>query len=290
MPSDPANRRPPNQAALGSSFDLPEPEFEIIRQMVKSKTGISLGLHKRDLVVSRLARRLRSLGLESFREYIDLLRGDQDGGELVHMINRITTNKTDFFREPKHFEYMESTVLPAIKAAGIRRLRAWSAGCSTGAEAYTMAMVFDDFAMRNGGPEYGILATDLDSDVLEAARRGIYPRALLDPTPAAMRKRYVMEPVDRRSGDVRIVPALRSAIGFAQLNFMDANYPVGNPMDIILCRNVLIYFDRPTQEAVLGRLCRNLKPGGWIMLGHSETIADMQLPLRQVGFTTFQKV
>ena len=105
-----------------------------------------------------------------------------------------------------------------------------------------------------------------------------------------MRKRYVMEPVDRCSGDVRIVPALRSAIGFAQLNFMDANYPVGNPMDIILCRNVLIYFDRPTQEAVLGRLCRNLKPGGWIMLGHSETIADMHLPLRQVGFTTFQKV
>ena len=265
--------------------------FARLSALIQDLSGIKIPQTKQTMLEGRLRRRVRATGLEDLDAYCEaVFESGVASSETEFLLNAVTTNKTDFFRESKQFEYMESTVLPAIKAAGIRRLRAWSAGCSTGAEAYTMAMVFDDFAMRNGGPEYGILATDLDSDVLEAARRGIYPRALLDPTPAAMRKRYVMEPVDRCSGDVRIVPALRSASGFAQLNFMDANYPVGNPMDIILCRNVLIYFDRPTQEAVLGRLCRNLKPGGWIMLGHSETIADMQLPLRQVGFTTFQKV
>ncbi len=265
--------------------------FARLSAIIQELSGINIPQTKQTMLEGRLRRRVRATGMEDLDAYCEAVFESGIGSsETMHLLNAVTTNKTDFFREPKHFEFMESTALPAIKAAGVRRLRAWSAGCSTGAEPYTMAMVFDNFATRHGGPEYGILATDLDSDVLEVARRGVYPRALLAPTPPAMRRRYVMEPVDRSSGDVRIVPTLRSAVGFAQLNFMDARYPVGSPMDIIMCRNVLIYFDRPTQKAVLGKLCQNLKPGGWIMLGHSETIADMQLPLEQVGPTAFQKV
>lgn len=265
--------------------------FKRLSARIHELAGIKIPLSKQTMLEGRLRRRVRALALDTLDDYCDaVFDGSIGEEETEYLLNAVTTNKTDFFREPKHFEYMESTVLPAIKAAGTRRLRAWSAGCSTGAEPYTMAMVFDDFAERHGGPEYAILATDLDSEVLETARRGIFPRSQLDPVPPAMRRRYVMEPLDKRGGDVRIVPALRSAVGFAQLNFMDARYPVGDPMDIILCRNVLIYFDRPTQEAVLERLCRNLKTGGWMMLGHSETIADMALPLRQVGHTAFQKV
>ena len=275
---------------LGDDHISPQ-NFKRLSARIHDLAGIKLPQSKQTMLEGRLRRRVRAHEFEDLDAYCDaVFDGDLGEEEIEHLLNAVTTNKTDFFREPKHFEYMESTVLPAIKAAGTRRLRAWSAGCSTGAEPYTMAMVFDDFALRHGGLEYGILATDLDSEVLEVARRGIYPRTQLDPVPPAIRKRYVMEPLDRHGRDVRIVPALRSAVGYAQLNFMDARYPVGDPMDIILCRNVLIYFDRPTQEAVLDRLCRNLKPGGWIMLGHSETIADMTLPLRQVGPTTFQKV
>ncbi|QQN74321.1 protein-glutamate O-methyltransferase CheR [Croceicoccus sp. YJ47] len=265
--------------------------FARLSALIHQLAGIKIPQTKKTMLEGRLRRRVRAIGAYNLDAYCDaLFDGAAGEEETEHLLNAVTTNKTDFFREPKHFEYMQSTILPAIGAAGTRRLRAWSAGCSTGAEPYTMAMVFDDYATRNGGPEYGILATDLDSGVLEIARRGIYPRAQVQPVPPAMRLRYVMEPLDPAAPDVRIVPALRSAVGFAQLNFMDASYPVGDPMDIIMCRNVLIYFDRPTQEAVLNRLCRKLKQGGWIMIGHSETIAEMDLPLRQVGNTTFQKV
>ena len=264
--------------------------FSRLSARIAELSGINIPETKRTMLEGRLRRRVRATGVADLNGYCEaLFDGDLGPEETEHLLNAVTTNKTDFFREPRHFEYLASTVLPAIKAAGTRRLRAWSAGCSTGAEPYTMAMVFDDFATRHGGLEYGILATDLDSEVLEVARRGVYPRVQLEPTPPALYKRYVMEPLDRASGQVRMNPALRSAVGYAQLNFMDSAYPVGSPMDIIMYRNVLIYFDRPTQEAVINRLCRNLKSGGWIFLGHSETITDMDVPLRQVSHTVFQK-
>jgi chemotaxis protein methyltransferase CheR len=171
---------------------------------------------------------------------------------------------------------------------GRRRIRTWSAACSTGAEPYTMAMVMDRFAEANR-MEYGILATDIDTEVLETARRGIYPADQVDPVPSVMRQRYVAASTDRRAGKVRIAPELRSAIGFARLNLMDTHYPVGEPMDIIFCRNVLIYFDKPTQEAVVRRLCDCLRPGGYLFLGHSESIAGMDLPVKTVSYTVFER-
>ncbi|MDJ0276169.1 protein-glutamate O-methyltransferase CheR [Sphingomonas sp. 2R-10] len=258
--------------------------------LIFDKTGIKMPATKATMLQGRLQRRLRDTGMATLDQYCDhLFDGTADPAEMVHLINAVTTNKTDFFREPGHFDFMTKTALPALAESGRRRIRAWSAACSTGAEPYTMAMILDQFAQR-GGPDYGILATDIDTAVLETARRGIYPADLLDPVPATLRQRYVVTSLDRSARKVRIVPALRSAIGFARLNLMDASYPVGEPMDLIFCRNVLIYFDRDTQERVVRRLCDRLAPGGYLFLGHSESIAGMDLPVTTASYTVFRKV
>lgn len=264
-------------------------KFAKLATLIYDQTGIKMPRTKATMLEGRLQRRLRDTGMATLDQYCDhLFDGRAAEGELVHLINAVTTNKTDFFREPGHFDYLAQTALPTIAATGQRRIRAWSAACSTGAEPYTMAMVLDQFA-QGGGPDYGILATDIDTAVLETARRGIYPAELVEPVPAVLRQRYVATPLDRKSRDVRIVPALRSAIGFARLNLMDASYPVGDPMDIIFCRNVLIYFDKETQEKVVRRLCDCLRPGGYLFLGHSESIAGMNLPVSTVSYTVFMK-
>jgi chemotaxis protein methyltransferase CheR len=184
---------------------------------------------------------------------------------------------------------MCKTILPELAARKVRRIRAWSAACSTGAEPYTMAMLMEEFAARHAGIGYGVLATDIDSEVLEVARSGIYPAELVEPVPEALRRKYVMRPADPDRREVRINPELRAAIGFARLNLMDSYYPVGDPMHIIFCRNVLIYFDRPTQLKVVSRLVDCLEPGGYLILGHSETISGFDLPLAQIGNTIFRK-
>lgn len=264
-------------------------KFGKLATLIYDETGIKMPRTKTTMLEGRLQRRLRDTGMATLDQYCDhIFDGRADPGELVHLINAVTTNKTDFFREPGHFDYMTKTALPTIAATGQRRIRAWSAACSTGAEPYTMAMVLDQFA-QNGGPDYGILATDIDTAVLETARRGIFPAEQLQPVPSTLRQRYVATPLDRKSRDVRIVPSLRSSIGFARLNLMDASYPVGEPMDIIFCRNVLIYFDKETQEKVVRRLCDCLRPGGYLFLGHSESIAGMVLPVTTVSYTVFMK-
>lgn len=257
--------------------------------LIFDKTGIKMPATKATMLQGRLQRRLRDTGMATLDAYCDhLFDGTAGPEEMIHLINAVTTNKTDFFREPGHFDFMAQTALPALAAAGRRRIRAWSAACSTGAEPYTMAMILDQCA-QGGGSDYGILATDIDTAVLDTARRGIYPAELVEPVPAALRQRYVVTSLDRKANKVRIVPALRSAIGFARLNLMDASYPVGDPMDIIFCRNVLIYFDKPTQEKVVRRLCDCLRPGGYLFLGHSESIAGMDLPVTTASYTVFRK-
>ncbi|MDJ0276259.1 protein-glutamate O-methyltransferase [Sphingomonas sp. 2R-10] len=264
-------------------------KFARLSTLIYDRTGIKMPRTKSTMLEGRLQRRLRDTGMATLDEYCDhLFSGDADPAELTHLINAVTTNKTDFFREPGHFDFMAKTALPALAKTGQRRIRAWSAACSTGAEPYTMAMVLDQFA-QGGGPDYGILATDIDTAVLETARRGIYPAALVEPVPPALRQRYLMTSLDRKAGQVRVTTALRSAIGFAQLNLMDARYPVGEPMDIIFCRNVLIYFDKETQGKVVRRLCECLRPGGYLFLGHSESIAGIDLPVTAVSYTVFMK-
>ncbi|MEW9616546.1 protein-glutamate O-methyltransferase CheR [Shinella sp. S4-D37] len=275
----------------GAEEGLSSRNFEALARYIYDYSGIKMPITKMTMLEGRLRRRLRATGIASFNDYCDYLfkRGGIEK-EAIFLIDAVTTNKTDFFREPKHFDYMAATGLPELAAAGHKRLRLWSAACSIGAEPYTMAMVMQDFVDANSGLDYRILATDLSTDVLAAARRAVYPRDMIQPVPAETQRRYVMVSRDARRGEVRIHPRLRSTIGFARMNLMDSTYRVGEPMHMIFCRNVLIYFDKPTQAKVLSRLCDCLVPGGFLYVGHSETVTGISLPMRQVANTVFKKI
>lgn len=264
--------------------------FEALSRYIYDYSGIKMPESKITMLEGRLRRRLRATGIGSLDDYCEFLfKKDGMAAESTYLIDAVTTNKTDFFREPAHFDYLRDTALPELKAAGVRTIRCWSAACSTGPEPYSIAMGLDDFADSQRGPSYGILATDLDTEVLAVARKGIYPTELIDPVPEDLRRKYVMRSNDPACRDIRIVPGLRSAIGFAQLNLMSDHYPVGEPMHLIFCRNVLIYFDKTTQRKVVSQLIDCLTPNGCLFLGHSESIAGMDLPVRQVANTVFKR-
>jgi chemotaxis protein methyltransferase CheR len=265
--------------------------FDALSRYIYDYSGIKMPVTKMTMLEGRLRRRLRATGIPNFNDYCDYLF--KQGGiekEAIFLIDAVTTNKTDFFREPKHFEYMAQTGLQELVAAGHKRLRLWSAACSIGAEPYTMAMVMQDFIDDTPGLDYRILATDLSTEVLQAARRGVYPRDMILPVPADMQRRHVMTSRHAGRNEVRIHPRLRSTVGFARMNLMDNAYKVGDPMHMIFCRNVLIYFDKPTQAKVLSRLCDCLTPGGLLYVGHSETVTGISLPVRQVANTVFKKI
>jgi chemotaxis protein methyltransferase CheR len=284
-----------NMAATSQLLDdrLSKRNFELLSKFIYDYSGIKMPLNKMTMLEGRLRRRLRATSMTSFDGYCDYLF--KHGGlesETVFLIDAVTTNKTDFFREPKHFEYMVKSALPVlVKSFADRRIRIWSSACSTGAEPYTLAMVMNEFVGASAQErDYFILATDLSTDVLEKAQRGIYSNDVLQPVPPDMMRKYVMRSADSRRQEMRISPRLRSKVGFARLNLMDDNYPVGDPMHIVFCRNVLIYFDKPTQNHVLTRLCNCLLPGGYLFIGHSETVTGLDLPIRQVANTVFQRI
>lgn len=269
---------------------LGDRDFDRLSALINRVAGIKMPRNKVLMLEGRLRRRVRAKGLATIAQYCNwLFTGTNLDGEIVYLINAVTTNKTDFFREPRHFDFLADSVLPDLAAKGRASIRAWSAACSTGAEPYTMAMLLDAFARDSQGPAFGILATDLDTEVLEIARRGVFPGEMVRPVPPVLRQRYVLQALGAGRTEVRMAPSLRSAIGFARLNLMDERYPVGEPMDLIFCRNVLIYFDRPTQERVVRRLVSCLRPGGYLFLGHSESIAGIDLPLVPVANTVFRR-
>ena len=277
--------------ASAAAYDgLSQRDFKLLAEYIYNYSGIKMPDTKRTMLEGRLRKRLRATGHATFGEYCNFLfREDGLEEEAIYLIDVVTTNKTDFFREPTHFDYLEKFALPALVSEGHNRIRAWSSACSTGAEPYTMAMVLSEALDKQVISNFSILATDLSTDVLRKAHSGIYARELLDPVPAEMMRKYVMRPVDAGRRDVRIVPRLRSKIGFARLNLMDKTYQIGDAVQLIFCRNVLIYFDKKTQTHVLTELCRRLVPGGYLFIGHSETITGIDLPLRQVANTVFKK-
>jgi chemotaxis protein methyltransferase CheR len=248
---------------------------------------------KRTMVQGRLQKRIRQLKVGSIEKYCDYLFSPEGKKrELDHMIDAITTNKTDFFREPAHFDYLAETALPEMLkerrvGTGVP-LRLWSTGCSTGEEPYSLAMVLSDFAGEHEGFEFSILATDISTKALDAARVAVYRSEKVDPVPLAMKKKYLLRSKDSAKMSVRVVPQLRSKIRFQRLNLVE-KYALGERMDIIFFRNVLIYFDREAQQEILGRLIRFLCPGGYLFIGHSETLNGMDLPLRQVSPATYIK-
>ena len=273
---------------------LSKNDFERLSAFIRSECGIKMPEQKRVMLEARLRKRLRALGIDSFGEYCDFLFSPEGlQQEKVPMIDVVTTNKTDFFREPKHFDYLVRHAIPELSrsgGAGTRHpLSVWSAGCSTGEEPYTISMVLTDYAEAHPGFRFSILATDISTKVLEKAFRGVYKEERAGLMPEAMKKRYLMRSRDREKATVRVVPELRSCVKFRRLNFMDDDFGIDTSFDIIFCRNVIIYFDRPTQQKVLQTICRHLKPGGYLFMGHSETLSSLSMPLVSVGSMVYKR-
>ena len=237
---------------------------------------------------------MRALGQPDFASYCSFLF--KQGGlerELTHLINAVTTNKTDFFREAEHFDFLVEHMVPTLLKTRERNplLKIWSAASSTGAEAYTLAMVLDDMVAARHDFRFAILGTDISTQVLAQGRRAVYPAEMIAPVPPEMQARYVMH--SRRPGarrEVRMAPELRRYVRFAHLNLMDQTYPFDRDVDVIFLRNVLIYFEKADQDAVVARLVDHLRPGGYIVLGHSESMIGTSLAVRQVAPAVFQKL
>lgn len=274
---------------------LRDKHFQDLSRIVERHTGIQCPPSKRTMIEGRLRKRVRALGLDGLETYgTRLFDGEILKEEFPFLVDCMTTNKTDFFREPDHFEFLRQHAVPALLKGATRagsNLKLWSAACSMGAEAYTMAMVLADMHEGRTGMNYSVLGTDICSTVLDQARRAIYPSAMLDAVPSDLRRRYAMPARDAARDEARIVPELRRRARFMQMNLMDASYPVDRDVDVIFCRNVLIYFSRPVQQGVLIRLCSHLRPGGYLVLGHSESFAlEDKSTMVQVMPTVFQRV
>lgn len=278
-----------------ASDRLSDADFSRIAGLVGAHTGIKLPAAKRLMVEGRLRKRMRGLGHSNLSEYCGFLF-ERNGleREFVHVVDAVTTNKTDFFREPQHFTMLERHIVPALlkepRGGGRPHLKLWSAASSCGAEAYTIAMVMADIAARNDGFRFAVLGTDISTEMLAAGTRAVYPAEMIEPVPAEMQKRYVMHSkAPRLKGQVRIVPELRRLVRFQHLNLMDESYPIDRDVDVIFLRNVLIYFEKATQEAVVSRLLGHLRPGGYLMLGHSESMIGNNLGLRQIAPAVFRR-
>jgi chemotaxis protein methyltransferase CheR len=274
------------QPAPTEEFQLSDEEFHEIRRVVHRTTGIALADTKRHLVYGRLARRLRALGLDSFRDYLQRIEGD--AGELEEFCNAITTNLTFFFREGHHFQYLSSTVLPALQKqnAASRRIRIWSAGCSTGEEPYSIACCVLETLGALRDWDIRILATDLDSKVLAHGQAGVYAADRLDKVDRARRDRWFVPQDGGAHWSAR--EELRRLISFKRLNLMET-WPVKGPFDVIFCRNVVIYFDKPTQRVVFGRMAELQRPGGHLFIGHSESLFNVCDRYELIGQTTYRK-
>ena len=268
--------------------------FQRFAVFITGELGIKMSENKVPMLQSRLMRRLRQLGLASLEEYQTyLFESPNAEEERVQFIDAVTTNKTDFFREPHHFDYLVKTALPALKrtygGGPSWKFRLWCAGCSSGEEPYTQSMVLAEYARDHDGFDHEILATDISTRVLEHARLGIYDESRVDPVPLALRHKYLLRSKDSARALVRVVADLRRKVSFHRLNFMDDDYRVKDQFEVIFFRNVMIYFDKPTQEKVINKLCRNLRPGGYLFVGHSESLAGLRIPVESVASAVFRK-
>jgi chemotaxis protein methyltransferase CheR len=277
------------------SASLSVNDFSRLSSFIYNQCGIKMPDSKKIMVEARLRKRLRDLNMQNYAEYCDFLfsqRGSEE--EITHMVDVITTNKTDFFREPKQFSFLSNNALPEfvnIDGTGIQRpLKVWSAGCSTGEEPYTLSIVLNEFGQKFAKYSFSILATDISTRVLEKAATGIYEEEKIAPIPKSFIHKYFLKSKNKEKKLVRVIPQLRSAIKFQWLNFMQDDFGIRETFDLIFCRNVIIYFDKPTQEKLIEKLVSQLKPGGYFFLGHSESIFNTNLPLVQVAASTYKKI
>jgi chemotaxis protein methyltransferase CheR len=272
---------------------MSEVNFQRLASHIQQVTGIKMPLSKRSFVEGRLRKHFSSLGYSNLTDYANFLFNE---GAMVHeepfIIDALTTNKTDFFRETHHFQFLIKQALPQLiqNGCGIKRpLRIWSAGCSNGAEPYTLAMTCEEFAERQHKFSYDIRASDISYRMVDEGRRAVYSHAMIEPVPMELRKKYLLRSLEASQNEVRIAKHLRDRVEFSRLNILDTKYPFDFKFDVIFCRNILIYFEPKIQEKVISQLCNYLSVGGYLALGHSESVAGFDLPLKLLSATIFQR-
>lgn len=278
---------------LLSTQTLSDKEYHTIASYIETNVGIKMPESKRVMIQSRLIPRLRHLKFKTFKEYLDYVFSSKDGNqELIFMINALTTNKTDFFREADHFTFLTTKVLHNLSSQGKKSIKLWSAGCSSGEEPYTIAIVLKEFIQKNPGvlTSFSIKGTDISTKVLDKAVNAVYEMATVANIPIDIKKKYFLKSSDPQKTIVRIKPEIRNCCSFSRLNFMDQNYNISDTFQVIFCRNVLIYFDKQTQEAIIRKLLKHLEFDGYLFLGHSETIFSMDLPLENVAPAVYRKI
>lgn len=266
-------------------FSFTAADFERVRRLIHDYAGISLSPAKQDMVYSRLARRLRATGVKSFSQYLDALEQRRDNPEWERFVNALTTNLTSFFREPHHFPILAEHLRRV--AATRRSIRIWCCAASTGEEPYSIAMTVAD-TFPSGGPQVEILCSDLDTNVLAIAEKGVYPLDRVEKIPPEQLKRYFLKGTGAQAGMVSVRPELRRMLTFRQINLLAPSWPVQGPLDVIFCRNVMIYFDKPTQYKILSRFVPLLQPDGLLFAGHSESFLHAADLFHSLGKTVYQ--
>ena len=270
-------------------------QFSRLATFVQENYGIRLPDAKKLMIEARLRRRLKWSGFQTFTEYLDhVFSPAGQGGELIHMVDAITTNKTDFFREPSHFDILCKEILPNLLAAktfiGGSILRIWSAACSSGEEPYTLAMVLSEFAERTPGFRFRIYASDISTKVLKQAYRGVYREDQISAIPLHLRQKYFLRSKDRHLELVQVNECLRRMVTFQRINLMDDNFGLKERIHIIFCRNVMIYFDKDSQERLIGKFHKQMVPGGHLFIGHSESLSGMPVPFTLIAPTVYKRV
>jgi chemotaxis protein methyltransferase CheR len=273
------------------AIELTETDFARFSRLVYDQSGISLHDGKKELVKARLGKRIRQGNFSSFREYYDFVVSDPTGEELIQLLNSISTNFTHFFRENQHFDYLRQEVIPALKkkmGPNLRKIRIWSAGCSTGEEPYTIAITLLEARDNpaNWIPE--ILATDLSTKVLGCARSGIYERKKIQTLSQELTRKYFLRGENQWRDYVKVKPSVKNVVTFQRFNLMDT-LTQKEPFDCIFCRNVMIYFDKETRKALVNRFYNNLEKGGHLFIGHSESLTGMDHPFQYVKPAIYKK-
>lgn len=273
---------------------LTDSEFNELVRIIYDKTRIQMSEHKRALVTSRISKRIRALNMSSFKEYIEYLKGAPDE-EVTNFINAVTTNKTDFFRENKHFEYMKTTFLPnwekSYKEGKVNNLRIWSAACSTGEEPYTIAMTLHDyFGERFNHYDIKILASDIDTNVLSHACAGIYKEETVETIQTNTLKKYFLKGTGNNAGLYKVKNILQKCISFRQLNFKDEDFDIHTKFDLIFCRNVIIYFDKEFQKELFNKFYRYMKEDSYVFIGHSETLFGISDLFKYISSNIYKKI
>ena len=284
-----SNKAEAMETPIDREFEFTHRDFEFLAKLAYVRTGIVLQQHKSDMVYGRVARRLRALGLRNVSDYCALLESDAGANEMGNLVNALTTNLTSFFRESHHFDHLATHVLkPFAAQSRDPRLRIWSAGCSAGAEPYSIAMTLCEQVPESKRRDCRILATDIDTNMVAEGAAGEYPHGWIEKIPAALQSKYVLA-TNRGSEQRKMAPVLQQLIRFKALNLLE-HWPMQGPFDAIFCRNVVIYFDKPTQRKLFDRFADILKPNGYLYIGHSETLNHVCDRFNLVDVTTYQRV